>query len=327
MKTVNLLDLAHHKARSLLATGVPVYLTVNPVEYHGPHLSLHNDKLVARGLCQRMHAELVRDHDGWPLVFADDLEVGHEACKGAGSRVIDAVTERQLVLEAAHSLADLGASRVVLMTFHGGPLHNLALDAAVRELAGRGVRAVAPLGLVLDALVHLDDPWKYADALAPVADVNARDRIARLLHEDFHAGFFETSMALALAPESVDGWRDLPPCPEVKPDLAIAALATAAKLAGKREVARELSMGAMASGWGKLDPFPGYTSEPAYASVESGEAFVAHALRMMLPIVRGVLDDGDPAPRPPMGWLEAATLEGRFFPPTSFAQARRRRGA
>ena len=32
-----LLDLPHAKAQALLASGAPVYLLVNPVEYHGPH--------------------------------------------------------------------------------------------------------------------------------------------------------------------------------------------------------------------------------------------------------------------------------------------------
>lgn len=322
METLNLLDLAHHRARSLVATGVPVYLTVNPVEFHGPHLSLHNDRLVARGLCRRLHAELAKHHPDWPLVFADDLEIGHEACKGSGSRYIDAPTEKKLVLEAARSLAELGAKRVVLMTFHGGPLHNHALDGAVRLLEAHGVRAVAPLGVVFGAFAQMPDPWVYGDALEPITDRAARERIAAKLPEDFHAGFFETSMALALAPESVDGHGALPPCPEVGPDPAMHALATAARLAGRIELAREFDLAAKGAGWGNLDPFPGYTSEPAFASVASGEAFVGHALRMMLPIVRAVLEDGARAPAPFMPWLERATLGGRILPPSSFALSR-----
>ena len=36
----------------LLATGAPVFLCVNPVEYHGPHLSLHNDRLISEGVAR-----------------------------------------------------------------------------------------------------------------------------------------------------------------------------------------------------------------------------------------------------------------------------------
>ncbi|MFO0692240.1 MAG: creatininase family protein [Polyangiales bacterium] len=322
MQTVSLLDLPHRKAAALLATGVPVYVTVNPVEYHGPHLSLHNDRWVALGLCRRIHAELAPDHPDWPLVLADDLEIGHEACKGSGSRVIDARTEKELVLETARSLAELGARRVVLMTFHGGPLHNLALDAAVRYLGTRGVRAIAPLGLVLSSLVQLVDPSEYADALEPVADAEARARLSARLHEDFHAGFFETSMALALAPHTVDGHLSLPACPAIAPDPGLRALAHAARLSGRTGLSRELELAALAAGWGELDPFPGYTSEPAYANAASGEAFVRHALRKMMPLVRGVLERGEEAPAPPMAWLDRLTWGGRLLPPTSFAERR-----
>ena len=47
---VRVFDLPHSRARALLATGAPVYLSVNPVEFHGPHLSLHNDLVVSRAL-------------------------------------------------------------------------------------------------------------------------------------------------------------------------------------------------------------------------------------------------------------------------------------
>ncbi len=61
-----LLDLPHRRATTLLSSGAPVYLLVNPVEYHGPHLSLHNDRLVSMGLVRGLHARLADAHD-WPL--------------------------------------------------------------------------------------------------------------------------------------------------------------------------------------------------------------------------------------------------------------------
>ncbi|MFN7132430.1 MAG: hypothetical protein ACK4N5_10120, partial [Myxococcales bacterium] len=61
---IQLLDLPQSEARRLIAAHAgesgraPVYLTVNPVEYHGPHLSLHNDRLVSEGLVRALHARL-----------------------------------------------------------------------------------------------------------------------------------------------------------------------------------------------------------------------------------------------------------------------------
>ena len=63
---ISLLDVAHQEAQRLVRSGAPVYLTVNPVEYHGPHLSLHNDRLISLGIVRQLHERLQARH-GWPL--------------------------------------------------------------------------------------------------------------------------------------------------------------------------------------------------------------------------------------------------------------------
>ena len=62
----SLLDLPHREARRLAAEDRPVYLLVNPVEYHGPHLSLHNDQHVSLGLTGALDAAL--GHPGPPRI-------------------------------------------------------------------------------------------------------------------------------------------------------------------------------------------------------------------------------------------------------------------
>jgi len=81
---ISLLDIPHQEARRLVKSGAPVYLTVNPVEYHGPHLSLHNDRLISIGLVREVHERLAEKHD-WPLLLGADLEVGVEPCPGPGT--------------------------------------------------------------------------------------------------------------------------------------------------------------------------------------------------------------------------------------------------
>ena len=71
---ISLLDLCPDDARAALATGAPVYLSINPVEYHGPHLSLHNDGLISAGLIGDLHGRLQKSHPDWPLLVAPDLE-------------------------------------------------------------------------------------------------------------------------------------------------------------------------------------------------------------------------------------------------------------
>src|SRR5438105_3637126 len=116
---IRLLDQTLAEARRLTATGAPVYLPINPVEYHGPHLSLHNDALISRGLATDLHARLAARHPEWPFLVADDLEVGVDPCPGRGTRHTPYPIACALIREACRALAELGAERVVLMTFHG----------------------------------------------------------------------------------------------------------------------------------------------------------------------------------------------------------------
>ncbi len=309
---VNLLDVSHSEAERLVATGAPVYLTVNPVEYHGPHLSLHNDRLVSRGLLRDLHARLQKRHPDWPLLIADDLEIGVEPCPGIGSRHTSFGTACELVREACRALAELGAQRVVLMTFHGAPLHNLALEEGVELLTQNGVRAVSPFNWVLREQLSLDGN-RHAAALAHVTDEAERAIMLRDLKFDFHAGFFETSMALYYAPDSVaPTYRELPPCPAITPDMPFVYASRAARSMGSEELANELELASVARGWNAMRPFYGYTGRPHHATAASGELFAREILDQYEPGVEAVLDGREKSPKPIMSWIAVATLGGRL---------------
>lgn len=311
--TVLLHELPHREARALLRSGAPVYFSIDPIEYHGPHLSLRNDHLVSRGLSQRLHAGLVaeeRGAAGWPLVLASGLDAGVDPTPGPGSRTVDFSSLTRLVVSACEGLAELGARRVVLMTFHGAPLHSIALHRGTQALLSRGVRALAPLNVLLSD-VATSAPEPFAPALAHVPEAERAEMLALLRH-DFHAGFMETSFALALAPHSVDPChRTLPDCPEIIPDARLMQLARVAERTGKPKLAAELRVAAHGVGWSKLRPFPGYTGRPRHASAEAGEVFVRYVVSRAVPLLRAVFD-GAPPPPPPMAWMEPLTFGGRI---------------
>ncbi len=270
---VRLLDLPHHRARAAVDSGAPVYLPVNPVEFHGPHLSLHNDHLLSMGMIRDLHAALSEGRD-WPLILSDSIELGFEPVPGPGSRPTPFPVLLKAVLQACDALADLGAKRVVLVTFHGAPLHNLAIQRGVERLARRGVPAFAPMHLVLEAALGLD-PAQYTGAVAHISDDEERAAALAELPGDFHAGFFETSLALHWAPETVSPIVErLPPCAPVTPDRGVGALARAARRLGSGRLADELDFAARGLGWYSLRPFPGYTGRPHLASAEAGARFV-----------------------------------------------------
>jgi creatinine amidohydrolase len=308
----SLFDLPHSEASRLVSSGAPVYLTVNPVEYHGPHLSLHNDRLVSLGLARDLHARLQKRHD-WPFLVAADLEIGVEPCPGIGSRHTPFAVARELVGEACRALAELGAERVIIMTFHGSPLHTLAIEAGLQLLAERGVRAVNPFNYVMRQLLMLDDVTPYAAAFAHIDDAGERAAMMAEMRTDFHAGFFETSMALKYAPDSVDpAYPALPPCPPIRRDPALDLASRAARAMGRDVLARELDFAAAGKGWNAMRPFYGYTGRPHRASAAAGEVFARAILDQYEPGVEAVLDGGAASPDPILKWVGVVSMGGRL---------------
>lgn len=308
---INLFGLSHRRARTVLDSGAPVFLLVNPVEYHGPHLSLHNDRLVSEGLARAIHARLAAEQD-WPLLVTPDLEMGVEPVPGPGARAVPYAEVRRAVRRAAAALHGLGARRVVLMSFHGNPLHAHALHAGVDLLGARGVPAASLMSWLMHHMAAMNGE-DFPALFATIADPAERRLAAEGMAEDFHAGFIETSFSLALAPDSVDpGYRDLPPCPPVRRPAALVALAGVARRLGRAALARELEMAAFGLGWFALRPFPGYTGRPHLASEEAGRLLVDEVAGRFAEALRGVLLEGKPAQRPPFGWAPWLSLGGRI---------------
>jgi creatinine amidohydrolase len=308
---ISIFDVPHQDAKRLVRGGAPVYLTVNPVEYHGPHLSLHNDRLISTGIIRELH-ERLRAKNDWPMLLAGDLEVGVEPCPGVGTRRTAYPIVRHLVLEACRALAELGATKVVIMTFHGAPLHSLAIDAGVRLLAANGVRAVAPFNVVLQELLDVDAE-KYAAAFAHIEDAEERAHMMATLALDFHAGFFETSMALHYAPQSVaPDYRSLPPCADVRPNSRFLLASSVARRLGALRLSRELSFAAAAVGWNALRPFPGYTGRPHRATAQAGAVFVEQMQEKFVRVVEDVFSGRAESPPPIMQWVGKVSLGGRI---------------
>ena len=308
----SLLELPTLEAQSLLARGTPVFLPVNPVEYHGPHLSLHTDALICAGLIRDLHAHLAERHPEWPLLAVDDLHVGVDPVPGPGSRPVPYATVRDFVTLACRALADMGAQRVVLMAFHLSPPHSRALEGGVTLLRARGVRAVAPFNLIPPLLMGADQGELARIMLGKRHPALEAARAG--LTADFHAGCLETSLALHYAPHSVHPrYVEMPPCPSVQRDRALHAVALAAQRLGRRTLAHELDFAAVARGWFALRPFPGYTGLPHLASARAGGKLARLCTNEMLPAVTRVLEGEGSSPAPFMGWVRSATLGGRVL--------------
>jgi creatinine amidohydrolase len=315
---VNLFDLPDSTVSAALARGVPAFLLVNPIEYHGPHLSLRNDSLVSSGIAEDLHAYLKArssDPEDFPFLPTRDLDVGVEPTKGPGSEPVSYFAVRKKVLDACRELRRLGARKVVVVTFHGSPLHAYALEAGVSWLERHDIRAFSVMSLLLRELLHADGS-RYLEAYAGV-EASRRESLARDVASDFHGGYFETSVALHYAPESVRAfYTRVPDCPPFGMPSLVSALVARLERLGLAAAAREISLVARGASWMALRPFPGYTGAPSLASPEAGRVFARLMLELFGPAVMRVLAGAEKSPSPPLPWVRWITLYGLIGVPT-----------
>jgi creatinine amidohydrolase len=279
----------------------PVVLCVDPVEYHGPHLTTRNDALLSEGLARRLVGALQGAGQDWPWRCAGQVGAGADPVIGPGSEPVPFREVRRRVIAACRRLYEDGERRVVLATFHGSPLHNLALEAGARWLRRRGVRVFCPMHLLLRELAGGD-----LGALLPGQPPEVQLR----LPYDVHAGFLETSLALLLAPDTVRGHREVAPCPPLAPRPGPQRLAELAGRLGMPELATELGFVARGLAWYGLRPFPGYSGAPHLASAAAGQALVDAVLPALRDRALAVFLRGEPAPGPILAWMGPLTLWG-----------------
>jgi creatinine amidohydrolase len=304
--------LSHADVTQFVRAGVPVYLGINPLEYHGPHLSLYNDNLISQGLARGIHA-LIREitAESWPMLWAGDLNIGVEPVAGPGSRPNSLAEVRQMVVAACQSLQSLGARQIILMSFHGAPLHNLAIQEGVRYCLGQGIRALNPLNFFFHDVLQPESDI-IARIIEPVTDLAQREFLRQELPLDFHAGFAETSLALYYAPQSVSPlYQKLPPCPVVKPLPPLDYLARLVGLARYSTLSQELHFAAAGLAWFKQSPFVAYTSRPHLANRESGARIAEFMTERFADGIIKVLLERDRPPEPILRWLQPATFGGR----------------
>jgi creatinine amidohydrolase len=166
---------------------------VGAVEPHGPHAPLGTDTLISVGMCERAAARLDNAVVLPPLPFG----VTRYGAAFAGAIGISEQTLRAVVLDVAKAVADNGFRRLVIVNNHFEPEQVATLRAAAEEAGA----------LYLDLV---------------------RRRNAQRLTDEFrrgscHAGRYETSLVLAVAPELVDAGASELPANEVDMPAAMAA--------------------------------------------------------------------------------------------------------
>jgi creatinine amidohydrolase len=213
------------------------------VEQHGPHLPCYTDSLVAEGVTERAVAMAGDDLNAWTLpVIAygkSNEHLGYPGTISLSARTLLSVCE-----DVGRSVARSGFQKLAFVNGHGGQPHLLEMVARdIREETGLQVFPLFPyrLGLPDDVVVSSPEELEYG----------------------VHGGEVETSLVMALAPESVRLDR-IEPGGDRAPELF-----------GRLQY---LSLeGALPTAWLTRDlSQSGVIGDPTKASADQGERILAH---------------------------------------------------
>ncbi len=269
-------------------------MSVSPIEVHGPHLPVGTDVYISDELQRRYIAELERRHPDFTLLRLPALYTGADPLPVGGSISVPAPILEGLIVAFAAGLAAQGFHYLLISDNHGGPRHQMAIEAAART-AWRKHRfyVINSFGQEFRMMVQLDPAITKATGLGKG---NIGDDL------DVHAGTNETSLMLATEPGLVDpGYRNVPVSAPTKGPGFVAALGRFIGSLGGRVTGRDLEHLDATLAWTGKKGFTPYMGAPAKASEEAGEAMYKARVAVAMDLVERALK-GEELRITPMLW-------------------------
>lgn len=175
--------LAWPEVKALADAGALALVPVGSTEAHGPHLSLDVDVVIAEGVCRRA-ADLLASR-GTRIVIFPTVAYGltEFAAEFSGTVSLRGETAVRLLEDVLCGIASHGFRRIGVVNHHVEPAHFRTVHEAAKGAAARsGAEVIVP--------DHRRPP--FVDQLGP-----------EFTHGGSHAGVYETSLVLALAPDRV----------------------------------------------------------------------------------------------------------------------------
>jgi creatinine amidohydrolase len=222
-------------------------------EYHGPHLPLETDTLIAQGIADRLKEALPEDLE---MLFLDADPIGYsiEHADREGTRSLAFNEAIEGWLDIADNLVQSGVRKLILLNAHGGnsPLLTIvATEARVRF-----------------KMLCVATSWTRFGV--PDDVISAGDKAL-----DIHGGTIETSVMLALHPELVE-MTNAQNFPSRQSEFT-------------RQFGHLRAYGPHAFGWTMRDLNPdGAAGDATAATAEKGELLITHAVQGLVDLVDDV---------------------------------------
>jgi creatinine amidohydrolase/Fe(II)-dependent formamide hydrolase-like protein len=235
------------------------------LEEHGPYLPAHTDGILSEGLTQELAHAIATRKPGWKVLVFPQIPLGASGSNElgghfvfAGTYAVRPATLRAVFMDLAAELGEQGFRRIIVVSVHGAPQHNRALDQAsdfFRDTYGGSM-------VHLWGLVPVLGGW--GRALVTLSDAEKKEEGVSL-----HAGMDETSLLLHLRPNLVS------------PTYKEAPVVTGHSLRESFEVAKAVD-------------WPGYLGSPRLASARLGEAIWKSFVAAAVEHARKILDGDGP---------------------------------
>lgn len=182
--------LFHHHTREqlkqLASEGYAVVIPLAATEQHGPHLTVYTDSLICEHVVYSA-VETASVSEGCKLLATPMLSIGcseHHLAFG-GTLSFSPETYLRMLKEIGRSLIADGFRKLIFLNAHGG-------NASVMAQAANDLAVEYPVWTACASY------WSIAGPALAACQANEVGKVPG------HAGGFETSLILALAPELVD---------------------------------------------------------------------------------------------------------------------------
>ncbi|MBC7692312.1 MAG: creatininase family protein [Methylotenera sp.] len=242
------------------------FFPVGPIEDHGPHLPLGLDGMEAEKLCSLTALRLESELPGWTAILMPRVPLGIDSHTSALAITVRGHVLRDWLVDSCLSLHRSGFTQFVCFTGNAGPRQLTAIEEAGKLLRQK-TRRFGPFSRF--AKGPQKDATLVSASSAALEKAEASVIPFWALPSE-HGGERDTSIALSIAPESVDPlYQSLPTQAPVTPLFS-------------RFIAH------------RKYRLKGYWGSPAQATVESGSARLTEKVNQIFPKLRAVWEGANP---------------------------------